>query len=494
MKKDQSKAPIIEALQEYHKSGITPFTTPGHKCGAGVLETDKAVIGAAAYYNDIAMQNGADDRRESKGITEEAEALAADAVGAEKSLYSTNGSSLSAHVAVLTVAEIGDKILVVRNTHKSMIAALVMADVKPVFLHPVIDEELDVEHGVTPEHLEDMLNRNPDAKAVFIVSPTYYGVVSDVHSLAKICHKRDIPLIVDEAWGPHFPFHPELPSSAMSNGADISFGSIHKTMNGLGQASIINVQGKLIDRDRMTLCFDLFESTSPSSLILASSDAARRQMALHGEELWGKALELSRKARTELANLPGLYVLGKEILQKPGTFDLDETKLVLDLRGLGLSGYFAADWVLENYKLTFELITHRHLMALISIGDTDETINKLIEAVKGLHAWAIANKPGNFVPLPHHTVLGTELVMSPTKAFFSRTKKVSIDKAEGEIIAEMVSPYPPGIPRLVPGERITAAHINYLRQGRDGGMFVLDPSDLELKKLRVVDLAERKNV
>src|SRR4051812_44011907 len=369
MKKDQSKAPIIEAIQEYHKSGIIPFTTPGHKCGAGIFETDKAAIGAEAYYNDIAMQNGADDRRESKGITEDAEALAADAVGADRSFYSTNGSSLSAHVAVLTVAEVGDKILVVRNTHKSMVAALIMADVMPVFLHPAIDEELDVEHGITPEHLEDMLNRNPDSKAVFIVSPTYYGVVSDVKSLAKICHKRDIPLIVDEAWGPHFPFHPELPSSAMSNGADLSFGSIHKTMNGLGQASIINVQGKLIDKDRMTLCFDLFESTSPSSLMLATCDAARRQMALHGKELWGKALELSRKARAELANLPGLYVVGKEILEKPGTFALDETKLVLDLRGLGLSGYMAADWVLEHYKITFELIAHRHLMALISVAD-----------------------------------------------------------------------------------------------------------------------------
>src|SRR3954471_8591794 len=320
MKKNQSKVPIIEAIQKYHQSGITPFTTPGHKKGAGIFDEDKEAVGPGAYYNDIPMQNGADDRRESKGIQVEAEELAAEAVGADQSFYSTNGSSLSAHVAVLSVANIEDKILVAHNVHKSLPAALVMADVIPVFLHPEINNELDIENGVTPEHLEDMLNKHPDAKGVFIVSPTYYGVTSDVEALAKICHKRKIPLIVDEAWGPHLPFHPELPASALSCGADMSFGSIHKTMNGLGQSSIINLQGKLIDEDRFTLCFDLFESTSPSSVMLASCDIARRQMVMHGKELWGKALELSRKARRELANLDGLYVIGKEVLTKPGTF------------------------------------------------------------------------------------------------------------------------------------------------------------------------------
>jgi arginine decarboxylase len=463
MKKNQSKAPILEAIQKYHASGIVPFTTPGHKKGKGVLDEDRQAIGEGAFYNDIPMQNGADDRRESKGIQEEAEKLAAQAVGADQSFYSTNGSSLSAHVAVLSVADFDDKILVARNVHKSLPAALIMADVIPVFLHPEIDDELDIEHGVTPEHLEEMLNLHPDVKGVYIVSPTYYGVVSDVKALAKICHKRNIPLVVDEAWGPHLPFHSELPESAMSCGADMSFGSIHKTMNGLGQSSIINLQGKLIDPDRFTLCFDLFESTSPSSVMLASCDAARRQMALHGEELWGKALELSRRAREELTKLRGLRVIGKEVLGRPGAFAFDETKLTIDVKKLGVSGYMAADWILENYNITFELITHRQLMALISVADTDETVDLLIAAVKGLHKWAKAEKPNSYADLPHHRELGTELVIPPTKAFFETTRKVSLNDAAGEIIAEMVSPYPPGIPRLIPGERVTPAIIEYLK-------------------------------
>jgi arginine decarboxylase len=492
MKKGQNKAPILEALQKYHESGIVPFTTPGHKKGAGIFKEDKIAIGENSFLNDIPMQNGADDRRESKGIQEEAEQLAAKAVGADQTFFSTNGSSLSAHVAVLTIAEAGDKILVARNTHKSMIAALIMAEVMPVFLHPSIDDELDIEHGITPEHLEEMISAHPDVKGVFIVSPTYYGVTSDIKTLAEICHKHEIPLVVDEAWGPHFPFHSELPPSALSNGADMSFGSVHKTMNALGQASIINLKGKRIDQDRFTLCFDLFESTSPSSLIMASIDAARRQMALHGEELWGKALELSRRARNELSKLKGLGVIGKEVLRRPGTFAMDETKLTIDVMKLGLSGYEAADWILENYKISFELITHRHLMALISVADTDETIDLLIAAIKGLHKWAKQTKPDSYVEMPHHRELGTELVMSPTKAFFSATKKVTLTEAEGEIIAEMVSPYPPGIPRLLPGERITPAIIEYLEKGREAGMFALDPSDQKLKKLRVVDFSKSK--
>jgi len=486
MKKDHSKAPILEAIKKYHDSAITPFTTPGHKCGAGVFKQDQEAVASGAYFNDISMQNGLDDRRETKGVQEEAEALAADAVGSEKTLFSTHGSSLSGHVAILSVADAGEKVLVARNTHKSLIGAIVMADVIPVFLHPEFDAEQDVEHGITPEHLEKMLNDNPDAKGVFIVSPTYYGFVSDVKSLAKICHKRNIPLIIDEAWGSHFPFHSELPESAMSCGADVSFGSVHKTMNGLGQSSIINIQGNLIDKDRFQLCFDLFESTSPSAVMLASIDAARRQMVLKGQELWSKALELSRKAREALSQLEGLYVFGKEMLKKPGCFDMDEIKLVIDVKGLGMSGFHAADWIFERFKITFELITHRHLMALISVADTDDTIDYLIEAVTALHSWAMKETPNTFAPMPEHDNLGTHQVMAPTKAFFSSTKKVAIEKAVGEVIAETVSPYPPGIPRLVPGELITQPIVDYLIKGRDAGMFVLDATDEKMKTLRVV--------
>jgi arginine decarboxylase len=487
MKKDHTRAPILEAIQAYNASGILPFTCPGHKRGRGLLgEAAAHGLGAEVYLEDVSMLNGADDRRESKDVQGQAEELAAEAMGADESYFSTNGSSLSAHVSVFSVARHGEKVLVVRNMHKSMVAALIMSGVRPVFLQPSIDDELDVEHGPTPEHVAEMLEANKDAKGVFIVSPDYYGVSCDVRGIAEECHKRNVPLIVDEAWGPHFAFHKELPPSAMECGADISFGSVHKTMNGLGQASIINLRGQLVDKDRFTLSFDLFEATSPSSLILASCDMARRQMVLNGQELWGRAIELGRHARSRLSNLPGLYVVGREVLEKQGAFALDETKLTVDVRGLGLSGYKASDWVLEQHKVTFELIDHRHLMAIISVGDTEETVDQMTDALIALHGWAERTKPDEIVPLPHHRELGTELVMTPTEAFFAETRKVPLEEAAGEVIAEMVSPYPPGIPRLIPGERITETIVEYLRKGRDAGMFVVDPSDTELKTLRVV--------
>jgi arginine decarboxylase len=487
MKKDQTKAPLLDGIVRYNEAAVLPFTTPGHKRGEGVDEEVKRKVGAETFRNDLAMQNAVDDRRESKDVLGEAEALAADAFGAEESRYSTNGSSLSAHVSMLTVAEHGEQVLVARNTHRSMVAALLMANVRPTFLMPEIDDELDVEHGVTPEHVREMLDVHPKAKGVFIVAPTYYGVVCDVKAIAEICHERDIPLIVDEAWGPHFAFHSELPPSAMSCGADMSFGSIHKTMNGLSQASVIHRQGKLVDSDRLNLCFDLFETTSQSTLILGSCDGARRQMALHGEELWGRALELARNARTQLTGLPGLRVVGTEVIGRRGAFALDETKFVVDLEGLGVSGYKAADWIFENHNLTFELITHRHLMGLITIADTQETVDRMVAALRDLRRWAQENKPYELAPLPNSHQVRTKLEMTPTQAFFGPTKKVKLEKAAGEIIAEQVSPYPPGIPRLVPGERITQPIVDYLQRGRDAGMFVLDPSDVSLKTLRVVD-------
>jgi arginine/lysine/ornithine decarboxylase len=487
MKKNQRKAPILDAIRAYHERGIIPFNTPGHKQGAGLAEEDRNTIGAGAFYNDISMQNGLDDRRESKGIQEQAEQLAADAIGADTAHFSTNGSSLSAHVAILSVANSGEKILVARNTHKSTVGAMVIADVEAVYLEPEIDEEFDIQHGITAQHLEEMLTHHPDAKGVLIVSPTYYGITSDVKALADICHKHNVPLIVDEAWGPHLPFCKDLPEHALSQGADMSFGSIHKTMNGLGQASIISLKGKRIDEDRFTLCYDLFETTSLSSIILASCDAARRQMVLHGEELWGNALRLARKARRTLSKIAGLNVIGRSVLRKKGTFDMDETKLTLDLKGLGLTGYLASDWLMDNYKIAVELMTHRHIMALITVADTDETVDLFIEAIQALCAWAKEKKPDAYVDMPEHGSLGTTQVMSPTKAFFSRTKKVPLLKAAGCVAAEMVSPYPPGIPRLIPGELITPAIVAYLDKGRKAGMLAIDPSDETLKTLRVVD-------
>lgn len=485
--RDQTRAPIVEAIEGYQKEGRTSFSIPGHKRDAGIDQLMAEKLGNTLYRNDIPAHHGLDDRKESRKTRAKAEELAADAFGAKQSFFSIGGTSLSVHVAMLTVAGSGEKLIVARNTHKSVIAALLLGEVNPIFLQPDINEEWQIENGIDPEALKQTLAMHPDAKGVVVVSPTPYGITSDTKRLADICHSHHIPLIVDEAWGPHFTFHPDLPATAMSCEADLSMGSIHKTMTGLSQASIVNMQGELIRPDRFKLCLKLFESTSPSSLILASADAARRQMVLYGKELLDKTLALAAWAREELATIEGIKVLDTQYLGSPGAKALDPTKLVLDVSGLGVSGYEASDWIEAQYKLNFELMNERHLLALLTIADTRQTVEKLLTAVKAMANWARGRKESTDISLPKLNELYTTCVTSPARAFFGETEDIPFEQAIGRIAAEMVTPYPPGIPRLAPGELIPQTVVDYLQKGMRLGMFEesFDPSLATIRVMKI---------
>jgi lysine decarboxylase len=366
-------------------------------------------------------------------------------------------------------------VLVARNSHKSLIASCIIGHVRPVFLNPDVDTDWDIHHGITPDELERALAEQPDAKGVFVVSPTYYGVTSDVEALADICHRRRIPLVVDEAWGPHFPFHPEMPRSAIHCGADISVGSIHKTMAGLEQASIILMSSRLIGVDRLELCYDLFESTSPSVPILAAIDATRRQFVKDGKQLIGNMLRLARHARQELARIDGIRVMGCEVVDGVGRLALDETKVLFDVSGLGVTGYEAEDWLTEERQLTLGLSDERHLLVTFMVGSDDDSTKELIEGVREMAKWARSRGRHNGRPsMPRRRELGAKQVMPPSEAFFARCEVIPLDRAAGRVAAEMVSPYPPGIPNVLPGERITETQIAYLRESLDAGAFIMD--------------------
>lgn len=309
----QSQAPLCEAIAAYHERGMLPFTVPGHKCGKGIDPYTREKLGLDAFRGDIPELGGLDDRTESHKLRRAAEKLTAEAYGAKECHFSVNGTSLSAHVAMAAAAEPGVAVALARNAHKSLIDAAIFADTRPVFLENEVDPEHNIEHGVTPQAVEALLRRRPDVRAVFVVSPTYYGVTADLEGLARACHARDVTLCVDEAWGAHFPFRKGFPPTGIAAGADLCVCSVHKTLGGLQQASIILMQGDRIDPQRLMRTVYMFESTSPSSMIMASIDGARRAMVLHGEELWGRTLELSARARRQLAQLPGVRVLGREL-------------------------------------------------------------------------------------------------------------------------------------------------------------------------------------
>ncbi|HEY0031747.1 MAG TPA: aminotransferase class I/II-fold pyridoxal phosphate-dependent enzyme [Devosia sp.] len=485
----QDRAPMLEALQTYLRASPISFEMPGHHAGRAAPQAITRLIGSKAFKADCTPLKGLDDRGERKRISHRAEALAAELWGADSCFFSTAGSTLSNQVAVRAAANPGDTVLVSRNSHKSLIGSLILAGVRPVFLEPRYDEHWDIDHGQARAELAAKLDAHPDTKAVFIVSPSYYGVVPDVAGLAQLCHARGIPLVVDEAWGPHFAFHSDMPNPSIQLGADISVMSIHKTMAGLEQASVILRRSDLIPEDRFNLSYDLHLTTSPSSLILASIDATRRQFAQDGEKLVQNTLDLARHAKEELTKIEGIKAMGSEVLDGDAAHGHDETKVLLDISGLGVNGYEAEDWLIRNKKMTLGLSDERRMLLIFTVGTDKPSVNKMLSAFKAMAKWAkdgAGDKKGYDGNLPHMRELTSELVMTPTEAFFAPTERVKLSEAEGRIAAEMVSPYPPGIPRILPGERITQAQLRYIERSMQLGIFPYDPSDQDLHTIRVV--------
>lgn len=487
-KQNQGAAPLCEALAGYKQRQILPFTVPGHKLGHGIDEYTRSILGQEPFANDIPLLGGLDDRRESNAVRHKAEQLAAELYDADLCYFSVNGSSLSVHAAMITVATPGETVLVPRNTHKSLIDSAIFAGVKIAFIEPEFDEQLDVEHAISAEKLEKTLEQRPDVKAVFVVNPTYYGMCSDLERLASVCHKKKVPLIVDEAWGPHFPFHPGLPKSGVQSGADLTITSIHKTLTGLGQASIILKKGNLIDEDRLEMAVKMFESTSPSSLLLCSIDASRREMALTGRERWEKTIQLSDYCREQLAKIPGVYIFGQELIGTHAIAANDPVKIVIDVSKRGITGFDLADILSNKHGIMLELSEERRVMGFLTTGDD----RKSAEAFVGALTDAMSNAPQNGqdkVPkLPSLKELDTEEVVTARDALFHKTENVKLNDAVGRISAEIIAPYPPGVPRLLPGERITEAIVNYFQLGLKLGMYI-DAVDPELKHIRVVDFS-----
>lgn len=482
-------APIFDAIAQFRKSPVTPFTTPGHKLGNNVAPEISAVFTSSTYGLDISISKGLDDRTESKELRTKAERLAADAYGADECYFSVNGSSLSVHTAVVTAVRPGQTIALSRNIHRSAAAACIFAGANPVFIENEIDPDEDIEDAVAPETVERLLNARPDVRAVFVVSPTYYGSVADVKSIAEVCHKKNVIFIADCAWAPHFGFHSALPQSAISDGADLMLASLHKFGDVFSQGSVILANHKRIDPAVLRAATLMFESTSADALIMGSIDAMRRDFVLNGEERLGNMIRLHEKAASKISQLSGIKIVGPDKVGRPGTSAYDPSKLVMNVSALNVTGYAAVDWLFSEKKVSLELADEKRIAALITTGDSDNTVDTLCDAIKQMVEWAPTSK-GKSVTLPPLASIRTQALMNPRDAFFSPQRDVHLESAEGEIAAEIVSPYPPGIPRILPGEQITRSLIEYFKAGLDAGMHIYDANDQKLNKIRIVDLAK----
>ncbi|SOX52659.1 ornithine decarboxylase [Mycobacterium ahvazicum] len=484
---DQSQAPLLDALADYHRKDRYGFTPPGHRQGAGTDERVLAVLGKEPFRADILATGGLDDRKASGKYLARAEELMADAVGADTAFFSTCGSSLSVKAAMMAVAGGADGgLLVPRDSHKSIVAGLIFSGVRPRWITPRWDSELHFSHPPSPEQVQTAWEKHPDAAGALIVSPSPYGTCADIAAIAAICHQRHKPLIVDEAWGAHLPFHEDLPTWAMDAGADVCVVSVHKMGAGFEQGSVFHLQGDLVDPTLLSACADLLMTTSPNVMVYAALDGWRRQMVERGHDLLSAELELAGYLRDRLAEIPDLQVLGDELLGAEASCDLDITQVLMDIAATGASGYQAGDWLRENRRIDLGMSDHRRVLATMSFADDKQTADRL---VAGMHEWrqaATGFERPPAIKLPAPAELQLETACLPRDAFFGPTEMVPAVEAAGRIAAEQITPYPPGIPAVVPGEFLDEAVIDYLRSGVAAGMTLPDPADPTAQRFRVV--------
>ncbi len=475
--------PIIKSLQQWTTTEHAAFYTPGHKHGWGMGAAFTELLQTAGLKLDLPEIPGLDNLAAPSGVIAESQNLAAQTFGATHTRYLVNGTSGGVMAAILATCQPGDQILLPRNIHRSIIAGLIHSGAAPIFVQPEYVSGLDIAHSITPESIALALSQYPKVKAIMVVAPTYYGACGDLATMAEIAHQHGIPLLVDAAHGAHLGFHSDLPPSALALGADLVIQSTHKTLGALTQAAMLHVQGGLIDISRVDRCLQIIQTSSPSYLLLASLDSAQAQMATHGQELLDRTLALTQKARSELSNIPGLLVLDLATDQ-PGCRYFDPTRLTVTTTALGYYGYEADAILCDQYQVVAEMPSQRHLTFIVSIGNREWDIERLVAGMRGL-----AQQAGpelEIAPISWQLPLISTPAITPRSAFFAALAAVPIDQAINRISAELVCPYPPGIPVLIPGEIVTEQSIGYLRSLLASGAEVVGSSDPSLQQLQVV--------
>ena len=483
-KLNQNETPLFDALMEYVDRGTIPFHVPGHKKGVGADAEFKKFMGDNPFKIDVTVFKLVDSLHHPTGPILEAQALAADAYGADATFFSIHGTSGAIQAMIMSVINAGDTIIVPRNVHKSVTAGIILSGAVPVYMQPELDKNLGIANGVLPETVEEALRQNPHAKAVLIINPTYYGVSTDLKRIAEIVHSYDIPLIVDEAHGPHLNFNDKLPMSAMEAGADLCAQSTHKIIGALTQGSLLHVRTKYVDVARVQQIMNLLQTTSPSYILMASLDTARRQIALEGEELLDYAIGLAEYVRAEVNQIPGFYCYGKELLGKPGVFAIDPTKICITCRDLGITG-FDLDMILSTkYHIQMELSDLYNVLAVGSFGDTQENMDKLLDALREISTeyMSKSTRKADFIDIPPIP----KQVLIPREAFNGQKISVPLVDSIGEVSGEFLMAYPPGIPVLCPGEVITEEIVNYVQDLKNTGLYVQGTEDPKVENIMVV--------
>ena len=474
----QSQAPYFEALADYVRSDVLSFHMPGHQQGRGAPPEFLELVGTGALAADITQVLGMDDIHRSHSVCLRAQQLAAQAYGAQHTYFLVNGSSCGNHAMLMGCLQEEETVLVPRNAHASTLGGLQLSGARAVYYQNPFDAEMGVFHAPTPDLIESMLDLHPQARALFFTSPTYFGAAADVHQLVKLAHSRGLLVLVDEAWGAHLAFHPELPPSAVSAGADLVVQSSHKLVSGMSQAAMLHLNGSQVDRARLESVLRLLQTTSPSCLLVASLDTARRQLATQGLALLDKVLRLARQARLGLQAV-GAHCYGR----RPGVHAWDDSRLVFSLAHLGFSGFEVERRLRYEHNLQLEMSDRRNLVALVTPGHEAQHIERLVQAVGQLTKEMPAQPVARSTPPPRSL---PESRLTLKQAFLARWESVPWREAAGRVVVDTVCPYPPGIPWLVPGEVPSKALIEELEAELAAGVTIQGAYDPKLEMVRVV--------
>ena len=485
MKKlDQNQAPIYEALVKLRKKRIVPFDVPGHKRGRGNPELVE-LLGEKCVGIDVNSMKPLDNLGHPISIIRDAEELAADAFGATHAFLMIGGTTSSVQTMILSTCKAGDKIILPRNVHKSAINALVLCGAIPIYIEMSVDPKIGIALGLENDRVAKVIKDHPDAKAILINNPTYYGICSDLKGLTEMAHEAGMMVLVDEAHGAHLHFTDKLPISAMDAGADMAAVSMHKSGGSLTQSSLLLI-GEQMNPEYVRQIINLTQSTSASYLLMASLDISRRNLALRGKESFEKVIELSEYARREINAIGGYYAYSKELIDGVSVCDFDVTKLSVYTQGIGLTGIEVYDLLRDEYDIQIEFGDIGNILAYISIGDRIQDIERLVGALADIKR--LYSRDGKDLIAGEY--IQPELVLSPQEAFYSERKSLTLDESVGQVCGEFVMCYPPGIPILAPGERITREIVDYIQFAKERGCSLQGTEDPEVNHINVIKRKE----
>lgn len=477
---DHSKMPLASALEKMRNDKLVPFDVPGHKRGRGNAElTD--FLGERCLSVDVNSMKPLDNLCHPVSVIKEAELLAADAFGAKYAFFMVGGTTSAVQTMVLSCVAKDDEIILPRNVHQSVINALVICGAKPVYINPQTDSRLGIALGMRVADVEEAIEQHPNAKAILVNNPTYYGICSDIKRITELAHAKGMKVLADEAHGTHFYFGKNMPISAMAAGADIAAVSMHKSGGSLTQSSLLLI-GDGMDSDYVRTIINLTQTTSASYLLMASLDIARRNLALNGEADFERVVNHARYAREEINDLGGYYAYSKEIINNDSIFDFDETKLSINTYGIGLAGIEVYDLLRDEYQIQIEFGDLDNILAYISLGDLDKNIERLISALCDIkREYSRDNKD-----LLEVEYITPQVCMSPQKAFYSRKESLSLEECVDKVCGEFVMCYPPGIPIVAPGEMVTQEVVDYIKYAKEKGCFITGPESKDISRLKVL--------